>query len=167
VKRTAMPGRRKPLAPGRPLERTRALRRAAILHGTELARAAAGRRRRPAPAGGFSPRVRRLLWRRFAGRCAVCGGDLPAKGWTAQHRRARGIGGSTDPVAAGPANGLAVHELPCHRAIEDKPATALVMGWRVPQGVDPAARPLCLWDGTWVLLTNDGTTVPARPEEST
>lgn len=128
----------------KPLDRSSSLRRAALV------------RHPKTTVGEFSPRVRLLLWLRFAGLCVVCGLPLPRRGWTGQHRRSRGMGGSADPATVGAANGLAVHELPCHRRIEDNPAASLIFGWRVPQGTDPAAVPVRTWDGRWVLLTADG-----------
>jgi hypothetical protein len=154
-----MPARRSPL------DRRSALRRVALIRTVELARSASPRRRKTTR-GEFSPRARRLIWGRFDGRCIACGRPLPPKGWTAQHRRARGAGGSLDPVAVSPANGLAVHELPCHRRIEENPLWALVMGYRVPQHGDPVGTAVRGWDGKTYRLTSDGRAVLVRAEEA-
>lgn len=148
--------RRTALARRAPLDRRSALRRVALVHGCALARKAVTPRRKTTR-GEFPPRVRLLLWCRWDGLCCVCWRPLPRRGWTAQHRRSRGMGGSYDRLTTSPANGLAVHELPCHRRIEDNPAEALAHGWRVPQGTDPATAPLSLPDGSTVLLRPDGT----------
>lgn len=142
--------RRTPLAPGGPLPRT-PLRTRAV----QLPRVAP----EPKPktrAGEFTAATRRQLRARFAGLCAVCGLPLPPFGWTGQHRRARGAGGSTAPDTASAANGVAVHELPCHRWIEGNPTAALPLGLRVPQGTDPATVPVQLYDGRRVWLDHSG-----------
>jgi hypothetical protein len=129
---------------------------------TDLSRSSPSRRTRPQQQqrrrerGEFSPRARLLMWLRFDGLCVVDGLLLPPAWWTAQHRRARGAGGTSDPVAASVTSGLAVHEIPCHRRIEDNPAWALSMGYRVPQGIDPAGVPVTTWDGRRVLLKPSG-----------
>jgi hypothetical protein len=159
MKRSAMPPRRTPL------DRRSALRRVALIRTVELARSASPRRRKTTR-GEFSPRAKRLMWGRWDGGCIVCGRRLPPKGWTPQHRRARGMGGSGDPVTVSPANGLAVHELPCHRRIEENPLWALVMGYRVPQHGDPVGTAVRGWDGKTYRLTSDGRAVLLRAEES-
>lgn len=159
MRKTPLPPRTKPLG------RRQALRRSGIVQAVALARSAVPQRRRTPP-GEFSARVRLLLWLRWQGLCVVCGRPLPRRGWTAQHRRARGAGGSTDPVTVSVANGLAVHELPCHRRIEDQPVWALSMGYRVPQHGDPAGTAVVTWQGLKVRLTSTGTCVPAQAEET-
>lgn len=143
-----------PLLRSVPLTRGAALRRARLIRASTAAVVATPRRRRER--GEFSSRARLLMWLRWGGLCVVCGLPLPRRGWTAQHRRARGTGGTHDPVAASVANGLAVHELPCHRLIEDHPAYAEQMGWRVPQGGDPLGTAVTDWDGRVLRLTADG-----------
>lgn len=160
-----MPARSAPLPAGKPLTRSSALRRAAIVRTTQLARTVRPPRRKTTE-GEFSAKVRTVLWMRFGGLCAVCGEPLPVTGWTAQHRRARQMGGSADPITVTAANGIAVHEVPCHRPrIEGNPTTAKRAGWRVPQGTDPATWPLRLWTGERVLLNTGGTYGPAEPNE--
>lgn len=165
VKRTTLPPRSKPLAAGAPLSKGKALRRAAIVRTAALARTARAQRRKTA-AGEFTVKSRGLLWHRFAGRCAYCGDQLPRKWWTAQHRRARGAGGSSDPATVLVTNGVAVHQVPCHEWIESNPVAAGVLGYRVHQHADPAHCPLTLWTGRRVYLTPDGGYAAADLEES-
>ena len=141
-----------PIARRTPLER----RRRAFIVSAFHAAAVAPRRRSKTTAGEFSPKQRRIIYDRFQGRCAYCGDPLPLTHWTAQHRRARGMGGSKDRITSSVTNGVAVHEIPCHREIEAKPFPALLNGFRVPQGQHPRDVPLYIWTGEWVVLTDDG-----------
>lgn len=162
LRRTSELSRAEPIRrSGKGLDRSSTLLRAALV------RAPAKRRLKPAKRakGEFSGRARLLMWLRFAGVCVVCGRELPRKGWTAQHRRARGMGGTHDPVSCSVAAGLAVHELPCHRRIEDNPAWALSMGYRVPQGADPLGWPVTDWLGRVFRLTKDGGASPVPTSE--
>lgn len=66
------------------------------------------------------------------------------------------MGGTTDPAAGCVTNGIAVHEVPCHRRIEEHPVWAGVRGLRVRQGWWPADVPVRLWDDRLAVLTADG-----------
>src|SRR4051812_30294464 len=70
-------------------------------------------------------------------RCERCGRVLGWHEGTLQHRRAGGMGGSSDPVAESPANGVwACPE--CHLGhMEGRSEEAYWDGWVVRQGVDP------------------------------
>ena len=136
------------------MKRTPLTRRTTLPRGAALRRVALMRRPKTR-VGEFSPKVRAALWRRWDGLCCVCGDLLPRKGWEAQHRRARAMGGSTDPVTVTAANGLAVHKH-CHRFVEAEPGFATLCGWRVAQGKNPAQVPVRLWNDDWVDLHTDG-----------
>ena len=140
-----------PIARRTPLER----RRRAFIVSAFHAAATAPRRRSKTPAGEFPPRVRRLVYARFEGRCALDGDWINPADLVIQHRRARGAGGSRDPITSSPPNGVALHPL-CHEHIEAHPAEALRDGFRVRQGQHPRDWPIRLWTGQWVLLTDDG-----------
>lgn len=164
------------MKPGAPLTRRTPLRaRAGLQRGGPIARGEGAQRGGRVPqerteprravakvarvvraAGGkFSRPVRDLMFRRCGGLCECCGGPLPEKGWTAQHRRARGMGGTRRTMTA--ADGIAVHDRPCHHeVIEAHPERAAIMGWRVHQADDPETAPLVLPDRRRVLLTIDG-----------
>jgi DNA-directed RNA polymerase subunit N (RpoN/RPB10) len=104
--------------------------------------------------GEFGPGVRAALPVRFGGRCVCCGQSLGAD-WQGQHRRARGNGGSRDPLTASAANALAMTR-EHHAYAEANPGWALERGYRVPQGTDPATVPVQLWTGQRVLLDHQG-----------
>jgi hypothetical protein len=168
MKKTAMPARSASLPPGKPLPRGKALRRVGIVRAATLA--AAGRTlapKRKGTVGEFPLKTRRLIFGLFHGRCAWCGDPLPPKWWTAQHRRARGAGGTSDPLAVSAANGLPVHQIPCHEYIESHPTEALHKGFRIPQGSDPRQWPCRIWTGEWGYPTEDGgwRPVAAKTEE--
>lgn len=163
MKRTAMKPRTTPLPPGKPLARGQAIRRAAIVRTTQLARSV--RPRKPKTSVGEFPRkTRALAYSRWDGRCAWDGDWMHPRDFVVQHRRARGAGGSSDPLTVSPANGVAMHRS-CHDYVERNPAEAGVRGFRVAQGSDPRSVSLLLWTGRRVYLT-DGGYVAAEPEES-
>ena len=95
-------------------------------------------------------------------RCERCA--IPFFGTNAgdpHHRRPRGMGGSKDNGTNRLANLVALCRR-CHDDIESNRARALVEGWLVPQGKDPAKVPV--WSrlhGGWVLLSDDGSITPA------
>lgn len=65
------------------------------------------------------------------------------------------MGGTSNPVANSPSNLLLLCKH-CHRWIEVNREAARTAGWLVRQGRDPAAVPLSLPDGRWVLLADTG-----------
>ena len=104
--------KRTPLKAGSGLQRTTSLARSSRLRtvpGVTEVKSAAARRSRPG-AGEFSPEVK-LQCRTRAGngcaddaRCECCGCFLGRYGGQVQHRLARGIGGSKDPLVRSLAN---------------------------------------------------------------
>lgn len=100
---------------------------------------------------GFSDEVHAILDGRSMGRCEVCVGGRVVEH---HHRRPRGSGGSKDRETNLPSNGLALCG-PCHRMIESHRTVALLLGWLLPQGVDPAARRV-MYRGEWAVLSTDG-----------
>ena len=108
---------------------------------------------------GFTVKTRRLILERDHGICQWCGETVSVEFYSLQHRRARGMGGSKDPVANSPANGVTVHGSGvsgCHGYIESHPQEALQRGFRVPQGQDPRLVPLVDWRGVSLWLLPDG-----------
>lgn len=102
----------------------------------------------------FSEATREKIKFRARLRCEVCGARVDAG--QIHHRQPGGMGGSKhDEVKGSCANGLWVHPF-CHDTIEMNRLYALSMGWLVKQGDDPAAAPVKLWDGWW-LLAEDAT----------
>ena len=154
-----------PLRRYKPLEARTGLRA-----GAGLARppaTALGRPEKPRKAPrdtGPSQKTRGLCLARDGWQCAGCG--KPAGGaytwWSLQHRKARGVGGSSTPenlvVLCGSATSPG-----CHRLCEDRDAGAHRRGLWVSSDEDPAAVPVCYQDGHggefWALLEPDGSLV--------
>lgn len=108
--------------------------------------------------GEFPVKVRMVIRRRADYRCEVCAKNLgAASAATAQihHRRARGMGGSSDPMTRNVTNGLLVCHS-CHARIESEREWALDRGFLVKQGTSPATVSVRLWNAHPVLLTHDG-----------
>lgn len=106
---------------------------------------------------GFSPKTRKLICERALYRCERCSANNPTD---AHHRRARGLGGSKDPLTNTAANGVFICR-PCHSDIESNRTRALMDGWLLRQGQDPRDIPVLYRGTTWSFLTEDGTVRPA------
>lgn len=117
-------------------------------------------RRRKSPPG-FSVPVKQTISGRSHGMCELdfCG---PADHY--HHRAPRGRGGSSLPWVNLPANGLHVAAR-CHDHIESRREVALTNGWLVSRlrGLTAAEVPV-LYRGRRVLLSDDGSVVPAGGE---
>lgn len=121
--------------------------------------------------GEFSPATKQLIRERDHNRCVLCGvwvGD----GGQIHHRRARGMGGSRDPLTASPANGLTLCAGPyngnqCHEHIESHRRWALDHGFLVRQGTDPASVAVVVDVAVAWWLLHDGTRRKARADERT
>jgi 5-methylcytosine-specific restriction protein A len=91
-------------------------------------------------AGAFSPGTRAAIYQVNDGRCIGCGRtDL-----TAQHRRARGMGGSRDPLISKAPNGVPLcgsGNTGCHGWTEDHPTPAELLGWRLVGMQDALEEP--------------------------
>ncbi len=117
---------------------------------------------------GFSPRVRKLV-RTRAGNgypeqacCEACGIWLGEHGGQVQHRLARGIGGSKDPVVGSAANAALMcgtAQSLCHGAAEsrdpdrDMEARGFVIRHGKGREFDPRHVPLELLGGVRVWLS--------------
>lgn len=108
---------------------------------------------------GFAPAVRQQIVARAAGGwCERCGHY--AMYGQIHHRRPRGMGGSTAVDTNTAANGLWLCGK-CHAHVESHRAYALLNGYLVRQGHDPAGVPVRV-HGDWVLLNDEGGLTPAR-----
>lgn len=95
-------------------------------------------------AGAFNDKARAAIYLATLDRCAGCGraGDL-----SAQHRRARGMGGTSDVSIGHPANGVALcgGQLAgvrgCHGWAERNPVLAELLGWRLAPGDEALGSP--------------------------
>lgn len=93
--------------------------------------------------GVFSPAARAAILEAGHGRCVGCGRpDV-----TTQHRRARGMGGTSDVSIGHPANGVPLcgsGTTGCHGWAESHPTDAALLGWRLVHG--EAALEAPWWD---------------------
>jgi len=113
--------------------------------------------------GAFTPATVRLILARDDNRCARCGRPVRVedrgRGWSVQHRRPRGMGGSKDPVTASPVNAVILcgsATTLCHGWVETHRAEARTHGWLVPQWRDPADVPVLHHRQGWVWITPAG-----------
>lgn len=92
-------------------------------------------------------------------RCVRCGnGDGAGLPLQAHHRQPRGMGGSSDPKSASPAN-LITLCLSCHGWVESHRTQAEALGFIVRHGIDPATVPVWI-DGYRWMLRHDGSKAP-------
>lgn len=97
----------------------------------------------------FSERARAAIYAVCDDRCAGCLATSPL---TAQHRRARGRGGSSDRALSSPANGVPLcgsGTTGCHGWAEAHPVDAALLGWRLEAGDDPLEVPIYLRPYGW------------------
>lgn len=92
--------------------------------------------------------------------CIGCGSH---HNLTIQHRRARGMGGSKDPVTRSVSNGLVLcgsGTTGCHGWTEVHPMAGRFLGWRVNSHEEPAEVPVYRANSEygphWALLEEDG-----------
>jgi hypothetical protein len=90
--------------------------------------------------GAFGAPARAAIYEAADQRCIGCGRpDL-----TAQHRRARGMGGTSEVSIGHPANGVALcgsGTVGCHGWTEHHPTEATLMGWRLEAGQPALGTP--------------------------
>lgn len=91
-------------------------------------------------AGAFNAAARAAILEVGHGRCIGCGRvDV-----TTQHRRARGMGGTSDTAIGHPANGLPLcgdGVRGCHGWAERNPEAAELIGWRLAPGTPALGSP--------------------------
>lgn len=107
--------------------------------------------------GSFSPGARAAIYEVGGGRCIGCGNT----NLSAQHRHARGKGGTSRAVIGSPANGLPLcggalaGVTGCHGFAEHHPDIARLLGWRVDG--DPTGVPFWTRFGWYAWVQeNDG-----------
>ena len=116
-----------------------------------------------AAAGVFNPAARAAIIEAGHGRCVGCGRpDV-----TTQHRRARGMGGTSKVTIGHPANGVPLcgdGVRGCHGWAEHNPTDARLLGWALAPGQDPLEAPW--WDRVygWRRWTEDGFLEYVDPE---
>ena len=105
-----------------------------------------------------------IVQERAQGVCERCGHQPGAE---TQHRKPRGMGGTSLPSTNYPSN-LVWLCRPCHRHVEvvDRKG-AYPAGWLVPRTQDPTQWPVKHAQFGWVFLRDDGGWDPAPVEEHT
>lgn len=126
------------------------------------------RRQRPATlAAAFSPQVRQAIRDRAVNACEACAVYLGPGAGQIQHRVARGMGGSRNPVLGSAVNGVLLCGTPasgCHGRAEAREREFHAQGFWLWQYEDPAGVPIMLHGGVMVWLAADGgySTVPPQ-----
>lgn len=99
--------------------------------------------------GAFNDRARAAIYEIGSGRCIGCGRtDL-----SAQHRRARRMGGTSDVTIGHPANGVPLcggamaGTVGCHAWAERNPVDARLLGWALEPGEPALGTPF--WSRIW------------------
>jgi hypothetical protein len=133
----------------------------------------ASRKRKPARDTGPSPAVRRIVHVREGMACAACGISVTGRPHSIQHRRARGMGGTTDPAANLPSNlvllcGTAVTG--CHGLAESRDPDMHGRGFWLRSWENPAVIPVMIASernsGLTVWLDDSGEYAFAPPGEA-
>lgn len=138
------------------------------LRSKAAATATAGRRlgaakRHAAKVTGFPPAVRKACRRRAGDRCEACGVYLPPGFGQVQHRDARGMGGSCDPLVSSAVNAALLCGTPqtgCHGLCEAWDRHMHEAGFWLKTGESPLEVPILLHgehgSGMRLWLTPEG-----------
>lgn len=106
--------------------------------------------------GKFTPAVAAAIVARAGQRCERCGVSCTGyrgTDWSIQHRKARGMGGTTREVST--SDGVVLcgsATTGCHGWVESHPTESAVDGWRLGQWGDPADVPIKHYVYGWCLL---------------
>lgn len=118
--------------------------------------------------------TRELVLERDDWRCASCGLPIIGQQYSLQHRRARGLGGSSDPAANRPSNlltlcGSATSPGGCHLAAEQRGARSRDLGYRVESWQDPRQVPVMhfVHGRVWLTDTGEVSYSPPTPQGDT
>lgn len=146
MKRTPMPPPSAPLTRGKPMPaRAKPMPRSAIRRADRDGQADAAGPGTGAPQQvpkpyrpprGFTEATRRLIYARDRKSCVRCGVYIPSSPWhgSVQHRRSRGLGGTSLPWVSLPGNGTTAcgsGTTGCHGWMESEPDDAGRFGWRI------------------------------------
>lgn len=110
--------------------------------------------------GEFNERARAAIYEIGSGRCLGCGRtDL-----TAQHRRPRGMGGTSDVTIGHPANGVPLCGdgiRGCHGWTEKNRTDGLLLGWLLAAGEPAVGTPFWSFNMGWRSWHVDDTGFPS------
>lgn len=171
-KRTAwnstLPAREKPMSPGKPLARSRLLRPVQASGVPVVVALRAPRAPSSSPAA-FTPKVRKLVRERAGNACEACAVYLGPAGGQLQHRVARGMGGSRNPVLGSPANAVLLCGTPatgCHGRCEVRNTEMHANGFWLWQYESPLVVPIMLHGRVTRWLAQDGSYSDMPPQEA-
>lgn len=114
---------------------------------------------------GIPDGLRAFVLERDQWTCVRGGESIRGHDYSIHHRVARGMGGSRH--AARPSALIVLcgsGTTGCHGWVEEHPAEARTLGYRVPPGTDPELWPVRRADGRTWLLTDDGWARPSEEE---
>ena len=115
----------------------------------------------------FSRKVREAIRDRAGDACEACGIYLGPRAGQLQHRVARGMGGSSDPLLGSAANGVLLCGTPasgCHGKCEARDGAMHNDGFWLWSTQDPRLVPIQLHrTGPLMRLGLDGDYIPQRP----
>lgn len=170
--------RKTPLKSSGSLQRTTARvagpRARSRLHAESAERRLQPKRRTANPPRDTNPsaKVVVLVFQRDEGCCFRCGMSVRfadrGVGWSTQHRRAKGMGGSRRPDTNQPQNlivlcGSATSPGGCHLRVESRLPEDEGMGWSIKQVQDPQRMPVAHWRNGLVWLAEDCAVLTAPP----
>lgn len=156
---------------GRLARRTRLVARKGLERRTQLRQVSPKRAqsagKAPGPrATGPDRTTRELVLERDDYRCFCCGTPISGRQFSLQHRDARGMGGSKDPLKNSPANLIVLlgsaTSPHCHRRVEQRHDADNIAGYWLKTGQVPADTPVLHWELGPVLLGHDGSVTPVR-----
>lgn len=159
MKRSPMPDRRTWMRRKTRLRSTKPLVRQQPLREVSERRAQAAGKPARSRDTGPDRNTRHLVAERDDWRCFCCGTPVLDRPSNLQHRDARGMGGTSDPLTNSPANLITLLGTPttlCHGRVEKRLAGDNAAGYWLKNGQVPAETPVWHWRFGWVLLDHDG-----------
>ncbi len=115
---------------------------------------------------GLTPAIRDLVWQRDGHYCARCHRSITNQPSSIHHRKARGMGGTTNPLSNDPRNLIRLcgtGTTGCHGQLESRRRDALEAGWLIRTYGDLDA-PMVTLTGVRVFLFPDGTRHDVPPQ---